>query len=205
MYNEPIHHVVALCGPPGSGKSAIADRLLQSLPSVTRLDMDDYQSFTDIPVEQIMAWIDSGADSNQFDIPLLDEHLAALSRGQAIHHPRSGPMEPADIILFESHFGRRHQATGQYIDRLIWLDIPLDLALARKISSFCAEFQQAPDYCAEQVAWLDSYLQGYQHMVHHALMLQQGMRETADLIIDASQPADSVCEQILQAIREFQA
>jgi Uridine kinase len=61
------------------------------------------------------------ADANQFNLDLLEEDIEQLlERG-------------LDFILLDYSFGYRHDKIAKYIDLSIFIDTPLDIALARRL------------------------------------------------------------------------
>ncbi len=128
--------IVAIAGPPGSGKSSLVKALSKSFDNASIVYFDNYQEFVKQSQIDIIAWMDAGADYNEFQLPQLAADLAVIKSGRPVKDPVSqATIEPTETILFETLFGRAHRSTGQYIDRLIWLDTPLDIALARNIKA----------------------------------------------------------------------
>ncbi len=199
-----MNHVIAICGPPGCGKSTLASHLAQKLPNCRRIDIDDYQSFTQQSLSALDQWVIDGADYNQFSIAQLDDDLQRLKHGQTSKVPGTGAtLSSGSPILFETHFGRAHHHSGQYIDTLIWIDIPLDMALARNLRSFCLNFMDAKDASEhhQQLHWLSQYLEGYSASIRKTLTLQrQHIRPGADIFVDGTQAPEQLAEQILSLI-----
>jgi uridine kinase len=145
-----------------------------------------------------------GADPGQIVVPGLAEDLEALKRGEPVTDPVTrARIEASRFILFETQFGRWHPASGGPIDFLIWLDTPLDIALARKVRQFAgrqAGTRNRAD-ASEFVAWLHTYLDNYLSVVADLLRLQ---RETvasgADLVIDGTLDPAVQQQQAAQAI-----
>jgi ribosomal protein S27E len=59
-----------------------------------------------------------------------------------------------DLVLFESHFGRAHHQTGQYI----YLQLPLELSLARQLEKICTNFIASGIADLEQLHWFKGFL-----------------------------------------------
>ena len=160
--------VIALCGPPGAGKSMLAAALAASLPGAARLDWDDHETFTHQPPEAVEAWLARGADPAEIAVP----GLAGAIRAAAARGP----------VLLETPFGRAHPQTGALIDRMIWIETPADLALARKVSALAAQ----PGMPA---AWLRGWLEAYPRIVRPALAIQaRRVRPLADLEVNGDSP-----------------
>ena len=117
----PAVRVVAVAGVPGSGKSTLCFGLVEMLGDAVGISMDDYQQMTAMHPDALQRWRAAGADVDALPIPLLAEHLSALRAGQAVQNPRSRMwVKPCATVVFETHFGRLHRATGTQIDQLLW-------------------------------------------------------------------------------------
>ncbi len=157
--------VVGITGAPGAGKSTLAAALAQSLPDATALHMDGYDNMTRLPIAEVARWFRSGADIDAFAFPPLEAELARRKAAPG-------------TVLFETQFGRAHRATGQHIDFLIWLEAPLDLALARTLRAALARGAPA--------GWLQGYLDSYLGTVRELLEMQKArVAPAAVLVLDA--------------------
>jgi len=208
------HPVIAVCGPPGSGKSTFAKALAKALQAPV-VDMDHYQTFTDNKIEDVLASL-SATDSTDdfyacFEVPQLDTDLQALANGKAIVLPNSEQVslaQASEAIVFETHFGRAHPQTGPFIDYLIWLDCPLDIAIARKLTSFLDDFltDNQPQNRHEQMSWLNNYLQQYQDGVRRTLDIQaRTIPDKADLRLNGDTDVATMVQQALSALQQWRA
>lgn len=116
--------VIGIAGSPGARKSRLAAALASRLPGVAVVAWDSQETFTRQPPEAVAAWLQAGAPISAVEAP---GPAARLARAAA-----RGP------VVFEAPFGRRHPQTGRLIDRLVRLDAPADVALARKLAKLVA-------------------------------------------------------------------
>lgn len=168
--------VIAICGCPGSGKSTLATLLAERLQAV-RLDMDDFQDFTQMSPDALSHWIHQGADFNQLDVSGFTRALAAAAS------------EPGYLVV-ESHFGRAHTDTGKLFDLVFWLDTPADLALARKLSALTLAPTPLADYLTQYVTLIQP------------LLAEQAQRlaGTSDARLNGTQSPTELCDQIMQKL-----
>lgn len=198
--------VVAVAGPPGAGKSTFVTALARRLGDACALSYDDYEKITARPPEEIMSWLKDGGDANRFDIPGLAEDLGRLKQGAQITHPVTGAvLSPGRYVIFEMPLGREHRPTARHIDMLLWIDVPLDVALARTLRDMTRLIQsEKPDDRAHGgIDWLGGYLDNYLGFVREALERQRKrIGAAADLVIDGCQDTDHMVSKAATVIEE---
>ncbi|WP_020175401.1 hypothetical protein [Methyloferula stellata] len=189
---KPI--VIALCGPPGSGKSTLMRTIAALRPAYPIVDYDAFPNATARPFRDIKAWFERSADPNEFLTPELEAHLEARTKP-------NGSGEAATAVLFETPFGRTHRQTGRFIDFLVWVDIPLEIALARQISAMC---QQRKNPTLQEyeafISGLEVFLQNYTEIIVEMYKRQAiEVRAGADLIVDGLKSPAELAETVLAA------
>lgn len=196
--------VIAVAGPPGAGKSTFVTALAERLGDACVIFCDDYEDVTMRPAAEIIQWLEDGADPDAFEIPGLAGDLSRLKAGEGIAHPVTGmEMPPARYVVFEMPFGRQHGPTAGLIDVLLWLDIPLDVALARNLREMTGMIRRetSVDGYRERLRWLDGYLDNYLGFVRDTLALQRArVGETADLKIDGCDDTARMVEAAVAGI-----
>ena len=113
-YCRRISRVIAVSGAAVSGKSTIVKGIGRPIPDTLVIYFDRYpvQMPEDLPV-----WLGNGADFNQWSAPGLADDLVRARDG-------------GELVVFEAPLGRRHELTGAHIDFLVFIEIPLEIALA---------------------------------------------------------------------------
>jgi uridine kinase len=196
--------VVGIAGAAGAGKSTLARALADALGDAVIVHVDDYQRVTEQPLRHIAQWMERGADFDEFPIPLLPDHLERLKRGERVLDPVSlREIAPRRYILFETHFGRAHRATGQYIDVLAWIDTPPDVAVARNLRDLLRPLVSDPRVAPERsrFASLDAYLVSYLGSVRPLLRMQaERVGGAADVVVDGSAELPRQVEQLRREI-----
>lgn len=145
---DPSHRApffLGIAGGSGSGKSTIAEAILEALPrgSGVLLEQDHYyrsQSHLSLPEREMVNY--DHPDSLEFD--LLLEHLGALAKGQAIvrptydfaHHDRAPVGErilPAPVIIVEGILVLTEERLRRRMDVKLFVDTDADIRLMRRI------------------------------------------------------------------------
>jgi uridine kinase len=200
-----MRYVVGVAGAAGAGKTTLVQALIANMPDAAALHIDNYQQITRQPVHKLMQWMERGADFDEFSIPMLSEHLEKLKRGEAILDPITGAeIASRKYIVFETHFGRAHRATGRYIDLLLWIETPLDIALARNVRDFLRPALQEPPAQAprERAAWVYNYVDSYLANVRKLVTMQyETVGADADIVLEGAADVAGAAGRIEREIR----
>jgi uridine kinase len=196
MGSSDPRYVVGVAGAAGAGKTSLVQALVREMADAAAIHVDSYQRITREPIRKIVRWMERGADFDEFQIPLLRDHLEELKHGRRVVDPVSNlEIQPRKYILFETHFGRAHRATGSPIDLLLWIDTPNDIALARNVMDFIRPLLQQgrAEPPGDRIAWIYNYLETYVADVRKLVLLQeQKVRAGADVILDGSRDRASI-------------
>jgi uridine kinase len=185
--------VVGLSGIPGSGKTTLMHLLLKDYGHAQAVYYDRFHPGMTEP--QIRDWFGRVGDTNEF---VLSDLIGELTRRMQI--------QPGDqrrpLVLFETAFGRAHRATGAFVDFLIWIDTPLDIALSRANLVFLDSVRQnpAPNAAADFIEWLARYMRDYPIVRTMYLALSERISSMADLVIDGTKPAEVSAESVRKAL-----
>ena len=197
--------IIAVAGMPGAGKSTLIRNAMQALGDADSLHFDDYTRGTDYP--NIPEWAAAGCDPNQWISPGLAEDLARLKAGQAVQTPNTARVvEPRRFILMEEPFGRRRSVIAHYIDMVVTIDLPIDIALARRLlrdintPDMTSSAQKARDH-------VDSYCRRFLFESRRELILagQRCALQNCDLVLDGTKPVAALTAELLTARDEFQS
>lgn len=194
--------VIAISGPPGSGKSTLATALAERLGAAL-LSYDDYEEITGRSPRAIEAWLAGGAPLAEVAVPGLREDLLALRAGAPVRHRPAGRAgRGGGAVVHDTLVGRAHPATADLVDFMIWIETPLDVALARKLRRVVGAVRGRRDLEGLQ-GWLETYLGHYEGFVRRAYLLQRDrIAPGADLTLDGLDPAADLADRAAFAIRD---
>jgi uridine kinase len=178
--------IIGIAGGTGSGKSTVARRIAESLEGaqVAFIDMDAYyRDHRELSLDERRALNWDHPDA--FDLDLLADHLARLSRGEAIEKPvydfiehRRSPqherIEPADVIVIDGILLLVDARVRALCDVKVFVDTDADTRLIRRIRRDMA-LRGRP---LEEI--LDQYLTTVQPM---HLQFVEPSKRYADLVI----------------------
>ncbi len=127
----------------------------------------------------ISGWLAAGADFNQWKAVELADVVGRVSAG-------------GQLVIFEAPLGRRHEATGKHINFLVFIEVPLEIALARFVMR---------ELSGDRAGLID-YIHSYESLAREVYLeqLRQVMPE-ADLIVDGSLTPAEIVEAILEGAR----
>ena len=200
LENPETSFVIAVSGPSGAGKSTTIRNLVARLNDTIALYFDDYEASSIYP--DMTQWLANGADPNQFQTPQLSADLRALCAGKTITLPHNGEVvQPARMIVLEEPFGRERAEVADLIDFVVCIDLPLEIALARKLLRMLGFFlaEQTPDAFTKQLQFfLPWYIESGCELYR---AMQQRVLRNCDLIADGMLPPEGLAYVIEAAIR----
>lgn len=154
--------------------------------------------------ENLQTWLMEGADYNVWKTPVLMNDLQLLKAGYPITSPVDGSkIPPAKFILFDAPLGRTHFETGRFIDFMVFIDTPLDVAMARRLlRDILGDAEQgAEDTITRLKANLSRYLDGTRLLY---LEFQNQMKRTCNLVLDGRLTVDELATAIDTTIKQRQ-
>ena len=178
----------------GGGKTSVSRRLADLLDDSVILCFDDYDN-TNIHPENLPVWLIKGGDYNAWRTPVLTKDLQALTTGEPIKSPIDGSeILPAEHIIFDAPLGRAHSDTGRFIDFLVFIDTPLDVAMARRLLRDFANTEAHADTAMRSMeVELRSYLNEARQVY---LEFQDRIKLQSDLVLDGCLSPDELAGEI---------
>ena len=186
------HFVTGISSISGGGKTVVTRRLAELLPDAVTVCFDDYDC-TNVHPENLEAWLIEGGDYNAWRTPVLTKDLQALTTGNSIVSPKNGAeVLPAQHVVFDAPLGRAHHDTGRFIDFMVFIDTPLDVALARRVLRSMANdpANEAAKSIEVELTW---YLNGARALY---VEFQDRIKRECDLVLDGCLSVDELAEEI---------
>lgn len=179
--NPSRPYIVSISAVSGGGKTTITNRLKELLPKCTALYFDEYD-FNEQP-EDICDWVERGADYSEWNLfPILND-LSALINSKE---------KSLDYILLDYPFSRLHRALSNLIDFSIFIDTPLDIAMARRVLRDYKD-SSIEDIFREFNTYLSRGRYAYLSMLNKE-------RNSCDAIIDGSDPIELIVKVLFEKI-----
>lgn len=169
--------MIAIAAVSGGGKTTITSNLNEKLQNSKTLFFDDYDF--DGP-DDIIEWIDNGAEPDKWDLTPLIRDIKKLL------------MEPLDYIILDFPFAYLHSKTRKFIDFAVFIDTPLDIAMARRIMR---DFKNSS--VTDILADMDNYIVGGRRGY---LDMLKKTKPNSDLVVDGALPISDILGIITQNI-----
>jgi uridine kinase len=170
---------IAIAAISGGGKTTITKQLKRMLPNSKSLLFDEY----DVKgPDDFIKWIESGGDPDEWDLSPLIRDIKELRR-QAL-----------DYIILDYPFAYLHSQVSEFIDYAIFIDTPLDVAMARRLIR---------DHCNHPTENLLEELDFYINKGRPAyLHMLETIKPNSDLIVDGSLPINEIINFIREVLEK---
>lgn len=169
--------VIAVAGVSGGGKTTIVKHLNERLHNSKALFFDDYDF--DGPSD-IIDWVDKGANYDEWNLaPLIRDLKGLLS-------------EPLEYIMLDFPFAYKHSKTSKLIDLTVFIDTPLDIAMARRV---LRDFRNSSNesILIEMEDYISEGRRGYLEML-------KTIKPNSDIIVDGTLSVTKIGDKIHEVI-----
>ena len=173
--------VISVAAQSGGGKTTIVTALKQRLPKSAVLYWDDYGDEVDPDCD-----INDVRNYNEWNtMPMVNDIVRLLN-------------EQYDYIVLDYPFGYLNDCMSKYIDLSIFIDTPLDVALARRVRRDYTNRSQKSDFGLGYVGEvnlesIDKELEWYLTRSRSTYVAFNGAhRPVADLVVDGTKSPDEI-------------
>lgn len=180
---KPI--VISISGISGAGKTAVAASLYEKLNNSVLLCFDNYNG--NLLGRDYCEWSEDGADANEWNLSEMIDNIEKLIRNEYKY------------IIIDYPFGRAHKKVSSLVDLSVFVDTPLDIALARRtVRDYCLR-DPSRKPLVNPTEHLANSLQFYLKR-HRATYLQhiKTVLPTCDMIVDGTKSTDEICCEIIE-------
>ena len=182
--------VISISGLSGSGKTSITNALRERLVNVAVISFDDYGDSVYLD-RDINDWSEDSNDDEWHTEPIAADVERLLN-------------EQLDYIVLDYPFGYGNRLVGQYINLAVYIDIPLDVALARRIIrdyTSRAVNTNVADVEEVSLTGLDKELRFYLSCSRSTYARMPEMQKPlSDLIVDGTKTPEEIADEILTFI-----
>ncbi len=179
--------IISVSGVSGGGKTTVSNALKDRLAGSALVSFDDYD---DIKLDRdINEWSADGNDENKWYIEPLAADIERLLN------------EPLSYIIIDYPFGYRNRRVGKYIDFTVFVDTPLDVALARRT---IRDYACRADNRNKIVVNLMAIEKEMRFYLEHSRPTYARMTETqkpfSDLVVDGMKKPNEIADDIINAL-----
>ena len=153
--------LIGLCGGSGSGKSTIIESMKEEFPGqVSVIDMDNYYiSRDDLPFEERRLLNYDVPESLDWDCMI--SHINSLRAGETIYQPKftfqtyerldeTEETKLKGILIVDGIFSLYHEELRNLYDLKVYVDVPSDLRLARRMLRNIKRYGRTAEFEIEQ-------------------------------------------------------
>lgn len=200
-----ITMLIGLCGGSGSGKSTMIEWIKKEFPGqVSVIDMDNYYiSRDELPFEErrlINYDVPESLDWNT-----MIRHIKMLMSGENIPQPKftfqtyerlaeAEETKPADILIVDGIFSFYHEELRKLYDLKVYVDVPSDIRLARRMLRNMKRYGRKAEFEIEQ------YFEKVKPM-HERYV--EPCREYADIVLPFETNEESQIDYLVRKLKEF--
>ena len=195
--------VIGISAVGGGGKTTLVRRVAELLEDAVTLHFDDYDG-SNVHPPSLPEWFEEGADYDVYETPVFTRHIRGLKQGDSVTSPADGSMVgPAHNIVVDAPLGRAHDDSGRNIDLMIFVDTPLDVAMARRLVRNITRDSGEGATDADVLAAVKEDLEPYEHGARRIYTHFVGrLKSTSDLVLDGSLGVDELARTVVARIEQ---
>ncbi len=171
--------IIAVSAVTAGGKTTAVNAVKEKLPRCTSLHFDDY-SFEG-EVDDFHQWVLDGADYNVWDLSPLKADIEKIIRS-----------DKYDYLLLDYPFAYRHNLIRDYIDCAVFIDTPLDIAMARRI------LRDMKNASADEIREEMNVYLNYARIAY--VQMLKDIKPSSDYVIDGVQDLEYITMELLDII-----
>ena len=171
--------IIAIGAVTAGGKTTLVNAIKDKLTRTASLHFDDY-SF-DGEVNDFYKWVSDGANYNVWDLSPLKADIEKIINSDRY-----------DYLLLDYPFAYQNKMIKDYLDCCIFIDKPLDIALARKV------LRDMKESSADDIRYeMDVYLK-YARIAY--VQMLQDILPISDYVIDGTKELKIIINEAMEII-----
>lgn len=171
--------IIAIAAVTAGGKTMVANEIMKKLPKTAVLHFDDYTFNGE--VEDFYRWTLDGADYNVWDLSPFEKDINTIKNDKSYEY-----------LLLDYPFAYCNDTIKDYIDYAVFIDTPLDIAMARRV---LRDFKNAT---AEEIHNdMKIYLK-YARISY--IQMLKDIRPSSDYVVDGTKDLGDIVDEILKVI-----
>ena len=174
--------IIAIGAVTAGGKTTIVNEIKKTIKNVESLHFDNYQFEGE--VDDFHDWVIQGANYNVWDLSPLIKDICTIKKEAK-----------CDYLLLDYPFAYCHKELGKYIDCAIFIDTPLDIAMARRV------LRDMQDATGEEIRKdMEFYIQ-YARVAY--IQMLKDILPSSDYVIDGMKDLEEKVNEITKIILEL--
>lgn len=171
--------IIAVGAVTAGGKTTLVNAIKDKLPRTASLHFDDY-SF-DGEVNDFYKWVSDGANYDVWDLSPLKGDIEKI-----INNDRY------DYLLLDYPFAYQNKMIKDYLDCCIFIDTPLDIAMARRV------LRDMKEASGDDIRYeMDMYLK-YARIAY--VQMLKDILPTSDYVIDGTKELEFIINETMEII-----
>ena len=173
--------VIAIAAVTAGGKTSVVNEIRNKLPKTAALYFDNYAF--DGEVGNYYQWVLDGADYNVWNLGPLEEDIIAIKNSGSY-----------DYLLLDYQFAYHNDRIKKYIDFAVFIDTPLDIAMARRV------LRDFKDASADEIrSDMETYLK-YARIAY--VQMLKDILPSSNYVVDGTKDLETVVDEIMREITE---
>ena len=171
--------IISVAAVTAGGKTTVVNEIQRKLPKTAVLHFDDY-SF-EVEVVDFFKWTLDGADYNVWDLSPLEKDIISIKNDSSYEY-----------LLLDYPFAYRHDTIKDYIYYAVFIDTPLDIAMARRV------LRDFKDATAEEIRNdMEIYLK-YARIAY--VQMLKDILPSSDYVIDGTKEIEHIVDEIIKIV-----
>ena len=179
-YLKNMCKLISISGSSGTGKTTIAQLLVDRIPLSKLVLFDEHEDKVVFPKSYPRAM------PEEYELSMLSEFT------------RTEKKETSELIVFEYPFGRMNKTLDPLIDIAVFLNVPLDVSMARRTR------RELKTNKPSEYEWLLSMLEDWENGARDFCMhWEESVERSCDFVINGISSPQSIVNEIIKTYKEF--